>query len=670
MDKFDDAQFAERPTRQVQATPQPGVPVTEPEALAEPSVETPAADRVEGSQHPKEPSAPPWWAEIEARRHRGAWASPPTGSAQGVPGRYARSEQRWPYTEQPTQEVEGTRHQQARPSGMDLFTELPTLPEQVALWHSTSLNEQGQRTDRFSGSTQHEASWQQRTGEHPYTNLPTGHLQAQADQQARRDKSSRPVGSQKRGRRLISVFALLLVVLVISGVVLGPIVYMRVFASKSTARPSLQRILHPQTTVVHLSDVTNAANRFMQYMQQKNWAAMWSMLAPDAQSLWQNEIDFTHFEQMKFGAINFQHYMLGQAIASHPWLDPDTTQVYSSAVTLDVSLQASAPPGLLTTPSNDALNKGLFEHMLFAVTQDVRGNWQVLIPGPADFEAPILVPAKLPETRTTTSPTMTSLAPLGPVDTPPAHVILPVFMYHHVSSQPTRDLLDFSLTVTTAEFNHQLDWLQKQGYKSITMTELFDAFYYGKVLPSKAVMLTFDDGYTDVFTYAFPALLAHHYRGVFYIPSGLRNGWYMTWDQLRTLAKSGMEIADHTINHADLAQYPMTQHKTTPQQEILNSKTMLEQELGIPIQFFCYPYGEPFHHGTQAVRQIVLQDLFNDGYVGATLDPFALNSALQIAAQPYLMPRIRVSGGESMTAFMGVLKATLQADAARVRALG
>ena len=455
------------------------------------------------------------------------------------------------------------------------------------------------------------------------------------------EQPTQPLRFSRRGRWFLSGLCLLLA-LVILAALLYPSALRLWFSPQATTNSALGSLLHPKTRVVRSSTITNTVDLFMQIMLQKRWSAMWSMLAPDAQHLWQNEDDFTHFELAKFGALKLYSYtVVGEAVLSHPWLDPDTTKVYNSAATVQVSLQATAPSGLLTGPSDQALNRGLFQRTLCALIQGRQQTWKVLVAGPADLDAPVLAPA-----------------------TPPVnHLIIPIFMYHHVSSLPTHNPLDYSLTVTSTDFDAQLSWLQQQGYHSITMTELFDTFYEGKALPFKPMMLTFDDGYADVYTYALPALIAHHDRGVFYIISGLIGGNYMTWDQVRTLARFGMQIASHTVHHVNIGQPP---DGLTTQEELVTSKTTLEAELDEPIQFFCYPVGEPFVHDSLAERQIVLEDLFEDGYLSATLDPTVLNSALQNSQWPYQLPRIRVSGGESLEAFMGTPSFTLQADVQRL----
>jgi len=373
---------------------------------------------------------------------------------------------------------------------------------------------------------------------------------------------------------------------------------------------------------------------FMDAMMHKDWGQMWLMLAPAAQQLWRGENDFIHFEQAKFGSLTLVSFKEAAAQMQLSWLDPETTQVYPDVATQQVSLAATAPRGLLTGPSNAALDSGLFNNTLFALLPDHR-NWLVLVAGPADQDAPVLVPASPPATR----------------------LLVPIFMYHHVSNQPTTDTLDYNLTVTTTDFNAQLTWLQQQGYQTITLTELFDALYYGKALPAHPMILTFDDGYEDMYTDALPTLLAHHYRGVFFIITGMIGGRYLTWDQIRVLESYGMQIGSHTTHHINVGQPPAW---TTTQKELVVSQATLQFQLGQPIQFFCYPTGEPFHHDSVYEQQIVLADLLADGYIGALLDPFTFDSAIQDAQIPYQLPRIRVSGGESLQAYMGILNVTLQ----------
>ncbi len=380
--------------------------------------------------------------------------------------------------------------------------------------------------------------------------------------------------------------------------------------------------------------IKGAVQGFMNAMLHKHWTTMWSLLHPNAQQFWQGEQDFMHFEQEKFGALQLSAYTTSAISIRTHWRDLDTTLLYSQAALVEVSLQAAAPQGLLTDPSAFALRHGLFNQTLLALAPH-NGTWRILLAGPADADAPILVPRAAPMVK----------------------ILVPIFMYHHVSHLPTSNPLDYSLTVTTSDFEEQLIWLQQHGYQSITQTELFDALYDGKALPAHPMMLTFDDGYEDVYTDALPALLAHQYRGVFYIITGKIGGAYMTWDQIRTLAQDGMQISSHTVHHVNVGNPPAG---TSTHIELASSQHTLETLLDEPIQFFCYPSGEPFHHDTVLQQQNVLKELLQDGYVGATLDPFSLFTAIQNAQTPYLLNRLRVSGGEDLNSFVGILEVALR----------
>ena len=466
-----------------------------------------------------------------------------------------------------------------------------------------------------------------------------------AKQKAASGKPSVSGKNQQKGRSylLLLLVPLLLFVLLFIGVLSfrsAIAVWISYQVERAQTSSQVTPVIHPKPSPTQPSPIENATTHFMQAMLSKDWASMWLMLSPDAQRLWHGETDFIHFERAKFGSLQLTSYSSSASYNHDTWLDPDTTQVYSNVEVLHVSLKATAPPGVLSTPSNLALVHGLFNNTLFALVY-AQLNWRVLVAGPADLDAPVLVPASPPSTK----------------------LLVPIFMYHHVSDLPSRNYLDYGLTVTTANFNAQLDWLQQQGYQSINQTELFDALYYGKALPKHPMILTFDDGYEDVYSNALPALLAHHYRGVFYIITGMIGGNYMTWPQVRILAQDGMQVSSHTIHHVNVGQPPSW---TSTQNELLVSKETLEAQLKQPVQFFCYPTGEPFHNDPVYEQQIVLADLYKDGYVSATLDPFNYDSAIQNAHIPYQLPRIRVSGGESLQLFISILNSTLNIGAYRM----
>jgi peptidoglycan/xylan/chitin deacetylase (PgdA/CDA1 family) len=360
---------------------------------------------------------------------------------------------------------------------------------------------------------------------------------------------------------------------------------------------------------------------------QQNFTQLWSMLHPDAQAFWRSQAAFTSFLTRKFGPLQRLSFDVGQASIFAPWTNPDSAQVYSAAAVVPVGLSLGAPRGILSAASEQAVTNGLFNQLTFAEVKS-GGLWRVLVGGPLDQDAPIVVPAK--------APTIT--------------VKTPILMYHHVSAKPTTNSLDFGLTVTTPDFAAQMNYLAQLDYHPIKLTDIFDNLYYGMALPRQPIVISFDDGYEDNYTDAFPILQQHHFVAEINIITGMIGHSYLTWNQIRQMAADGFEIGSHTIHHISLASVS----EQTAEQELSESKATLQQQLNRPIQFFCYPAGEPFHHGTVARQQFITTLLAQDGYVGALLDPGA-ESAVQNPQYPYELPRIRVAGGEALSLFINKL---------------
>jgi peptidoglycan/xylan/chitin deacetylase (PgdA/CDA1 family) len=133
---------------------------------------------------------------------------------------------------------------------------------------------------------------------------------------------------------------------------------------------------------------------------------------------------------------------------------------------------------------------------------------------------------------------------------------LPVLMYHYVEPlPPNADDIRRGLTVSPELFRDHLDYLQKQGYQTVSFAQVYDALMTGSPLPPKPIILTFDDGYDNHYHIVFPLLQEFGMIGTFYlITSALdeqRRG-YITWEQAAQMAEAGMEIGAHTKNHVEL----------------------------------------------------------------------------------------------------------------------
>lgn len=136
----------------------------------------------------------------------------------------------------------------------------------------------------------------------------------------------------------------------------------------------------------------------------------------------------------------------------------------------------------------------------------------------------------------------------------------------------------------------------------------------GGHLPPNPVILSFDDGWEDQFTYAFPVLRKYGFTATFFIVTnyvGRRD--FLSWNQIRNLASAGMTIGSHSCTHPFLSR--IVDHSVL-ESEISGCKRTIELHLGKPIEEFAYPYG--------AFNQSVIQLVEKAGYRSARADYFGM----------------------------------------------
>ncbi|HEV2035601.1 MAG TPA: polysaccharide deacetylase family protein [Candidatus Dormibacteraeota bacterium] len=226
----------------------------------------------------------------------------------------------------------------------------------------------------------------------------------------------------------------------------------------------------------------------------------------------------------------------------------------------------------------------------------------------------------------------------------PATVKVPILTYHYIRVNPDpNDRLGFALSVTPADFAAQMDWLASNGFHPVTPSDVYAYLNGTQGLPSRPVILSFDDGYADFYTTALPILRAHDFTAVAYIVSGFVGQWsYMTAAQIVEIDRRGIEIGSHTVHHANLA-------KAAPgnvQVELVASKQALEQLIGHPVYSFCYPSGQ-YNGAVAAAVQAA-------GYSNATTTAFGY---VHYMSDRYRWTRLRISGGEALSDFGAALLA-------------
>ncbi len=175
---------------------------------------------------------------------------------------------------------------------------------------------------------------------------------------------------------------------------------------------------------------------------------------------------------------------------------------------------------------------------------------------------------------------------------PIAAIKVPVLVYHYIEyvndpDDPTRKLLATEPHI----LDQQIKTLLDNGFEFINFKDLEDYFEGAAIPPKKPIMLTFDDGYEDFYSDAFPIISKYKVKSIQYVISGaIGKPNYMNQAQIREVMDSGLvEIGAHTVDHFNLL-------KLSPSDSLIqikNSKEDLEKKFGIKVSSFAYPYG---HH--------------------------------------------------------------------------
>ncbi|HUP31508.1 MAG TPA: polysaccharide deacetylase family protein [Gaiellaceae bacterium] len=148
---------------------------------------------------------------------------------------------------------------------------------------------------------------------------------------------------------------------------------------------------------------------------------------------------------------------------------------------------------------------------------------------------------------------------LSSVDTPqrpsaaaPVVARVPVLMYHVIADPPAGAPWP-QLYVSGQEFTAQMTWLDRNGYTAVTLSDVWRNWHGRVPLPSRPVVLTFDDGYRSVYEEALPLLSPLGWPAVLNLKvDNLFEPWGISPERVREFVAAGWEIAAHTITHPDL----------------------------------------------------------------------------------------------------------------------
>lgn len=201
---------------------------------------------------------------------------------------------------------------------------------------------------------------------------------------------------------------------------------------------------------------------------------------------------------------------------------------------------------------------------------------------------------------------------------------VPVLYYHSVDPSEANEV-----TISPERLKSELQFIKDQGYTTLTMSELNDYLLDNKEIPEKSIVITFDDGYMDNYTNAFPILKELDMKAtIFVIATGINDGYYLSSEQLKEMSDYGIDIMSHTFSHPYLTK-PGGPSMTYEEQleEFKSSKRILEDITGKDVTAIAYPFGYFNEDSKRAVKEAGYSLAFTTdiGYSDREDDPLVLD---------------------------------------------
>lgn len=158
---------------------------------------------------------------------------------------------------------------------------------------------------------------------------------------------------------------------------------------------------------------------------------------------------------------------------------------------------------------------------------------------------------------------------------------VPVLMYHSIGEEKDNDAV-----ISRERFQQHMAYLHEHGYHTVTLDDLYAYVHDKRPLPTRPVVITFDDGYRDTYETALPILQQYGFKGVLFIPAS-EIDQRLKRDELQAMRAAGWDIGAHSYTHRELSALSATEQEA----EISQAKAALDRALDQDTRYFCYPNG-------------------------------------------------------------------------------
>jgi len=234
--------------------------------------------------------------------------------------------------------------------------------------------------------------------------------------------------------------------------------------------------------------------------------------------------------------------------------------------------------------------------------------------------------------------------------------VIPVLMYHSIGDEDHAGRhAYFQTSVSPATFSAQMQHLHREGYRTCTPGEAVAALLSSSSgATERIVIITFDDGFRDFYSRAFPVLSQFQFTATMYLPTScigqsaktFKGRQCLTWSEIRELQKYGMSIGSHTVTHPQLR----TLDRNAIQRELVDSRKAIEDNTGCAAESFAYPYAFPQADGK--FRKMLRDTLRAAGYQNGVCTIVGRASR---QSDPFFLERLPVNNADDAALFQAKL---------------
>lgn len=162
--------------------------------------------------------------------------------------------------------------------------------------------------------------------------------------------------------------------------------------------------------------------------------------------------------------------------------------------------------------------------------------------------------------------------------------VTPILLYQHIDDHGYRS----KLSVSPESFARQMEFLKTHRYRVLSLSDYVHLLRDKKRPPRKSVIITFDDGYDDNFSKAYPVLRKMDFPATVFVQTGeVGAPGYLMPEDLAIMSDNGVEIQSHTVTHPFLPDV----EPAAVEKELADSKAALEGITEKPVSLFAYPGG-------------------------------------------------------------------------------